>query len=51
MAKLEGKRQRGRPRRSWERLDWMCPTQDVHKCGRWAVVNLVMNLRVPDGPG
>ena len=51
VAKLEGKRQRGRPRRSWERLDWMCLTQDIHMCGGWALVNLVMNLWVPDGPG
>ena len=50
VAKLEGKRQRGWPRRRWERLDWMCLTQDIHKCGG-GLVNLVMNLRVPDGPG
>jgi hypothetical protein len=58
VRKAEGKRPVGRPRRrlednirkdlretGWEGLDWMHLAQD--KDQKWAVVNTVMNLRVP----
>jgi hypothetical protein len=58
VAKPEGKRPLGRPRRRWAdnikmdlgetgwgRVDWICLVQDTNK---WkALVNAVMNLRVP----
>ena len=62
MWKLEEKRQLGRPRRRWEDnikmdlreverggLDWVKLAQDRD---RWrALVNAVMNLRVPQNAG
>jgi len=58
MGKYEGKRPRGRPRRGWkdnikmdlqevdcEGMDWIDLAQDRDR--RWALVNAVMNLRVP----
>jgi hypothetical protein len=54
----EGKRRLGRPRRRWEDnirmhlretgwkvVDWMHLSQDMDQW--WAVVNTIMNLRVP----
>ena len=62
MGKPEGKRPLGRPRRKWEdntkmdlrevgceRMNWIDLVQDRD---RWrAVVNAVMNLRVPQNAG
>jgi hypothetical protein len=58
MGKTEGKRQLGRPRRSWvenikidlrevgwDGIDWIDPAQDRDQWS--ALVNTVMNLRVP----
>ena len=58
MGKLEGKRPPGRPRCRWEDsikmdlqevgcggMDWIELAQDGDKW--WALVNVVMNLRVP----
>jgi hypothetical protein len=58
----EGKRPLGRPRRrwvnnskidlreiGWNGTDWIGLAQDMHKW--WALVNMVMNLRVPENAG
>ena len=58
VGKLEGKRPLGRPRRRWkdnigmdlqevgcEGVDWIDLVQDRDR--RWALLNEVMNLRVP----
>ena len=58
VGKPEGKRQFGRPRRRWEDnikmdlqevgcggMDWIDMVQDRERW--WALVNAVMNLRVP----
>jgi hypothetical protein len=58
VGKPEGKRPLGRPRRRWEDniqldlqevgsggTDWIEVAQDTDKW--WALVNVVMNLRVP----
>jgi hypothetical protein len=58
VGKPEGKRPLGRPRRRWEdnirinlrkigwsSMDWIYLAQDRYQW--WALVNTVMNLRVP----
>jgi len=58
VGKPEGKRTLGRARRRWEdnikmnlqevgcrSMDWIELAQDRDRC--WALVNVVMNLRVP----
>jgi len=58
VGKLEGKRPLGRPRRRWEDnikmdlqevecggMDWIDLDHDRDRC--WALVNAVMNLRLP----
>jgi hypothetical protein len=58
VGKPEGKRPLGRLRRMWENnikmdlqevgfesVDWIQVAQDRERC--WALVNVVMNLRVP----
>ena len=61
VGKPEGKRPLGRPRRRWEdniKMDlqevgrggnWMELAQDRDRC--WALVNTVMNFRVPYNAG
>jgi hypothetical protein len=47
-GKPAGKRQLGRPRRRWEyniKMDWIGLAQN--RCNQRALVNAVMNLRVP----